>query len=79
MQSPAEESQETTEIPLSIVGGQPVKEGDVIRLTVVGVNQEGGSITVTYAHGGGGGGRQYRGGSDSMAAEFDNMPMKGKI
>lgn len=58
------EQSETAELPLSIVGGQEVKEGDVVRLRVVAVGDD--SITVQYAS------PPKTGGSDEMAKEFDD-------
>lgn len=43
------ETGETTTIPLSIVGGQEVKPGDVVRLKVVSVDGE--NLTVEYDDG----------------------------
>lgn len=63
-ESPDTDQSSTAELPLSIVGGQAVKEGDVVRLKVISVGD--GSITVQYAA------PPKMGGSDGMAKEFDN-------
>jgi hypothetical protein len=42
------EAAETTELPMSIAGGQPVGVGDVIRLRVVSVNDDNGTFAVEY-------------------------------
>lgn len=46
--SPAEESAETATIPTSLIGGQTVQPGDVIKLKVVSSDED--TITVEYAH-----------------------------
>lgn len=46
--SMAEES-ETVEIPISMLAGQTVAPGDVVRLEVVSSNDDSGTITVKYA------------------------------
>lgn len=43
-----EESSETTTIPLSLVGNQPLGVGDVVRLRVVSVNDDDGTAEVSY-------------------------------
>lgn len=53
----------TVDIPLSIVEGKNVSEGDVIRLKVVSVGDD--TITVAYAS------EPKMKGSDSMAKQFD--------
>lgn len=40
---------ETVEIPTSLLGEQTVAPGDVIRLEVVTLNDDSGSVTVRYA------------------------------
>lgn len=40
---------ETTSLPLSMVGGQPVAPGDVVRLEVVSVDEESGTFTAKYS------------------------------
>ncbi len=44
-----EDAGETTEIPSSMLEGQTVKPGDVVRLEVVADNSDSGTITVKYA------------------------------
>lgn len=63
-----DEAAETVSIPMSAIGGQQVKPGDVIRLKVVSVDTESGAINAVYDHGDD---APAGGGSDSMAAEFD--------
>lgn len=41
--------EETATLDASILSGQEVSEGDVVRLRVVSVDEEGGSIIVAYA------------------------------
>lgn len=48
--SPAEEQAETASIPQSLLGGKTVQPGDVIRLRVISVDADNGSINVEYAH-----------------------------
>lgn len=57
------ETGETTTIPLSIVGGQEVKPGDVVRLRVVSVDGE--NLTV-----------EYDDGESEKEDESENMDMK---
>lgn len=66
---PDTDQSETAELPLSIVGGQAVKEGDVVRLRVVSVGD--GSLTVQYAA------PAKMGGSDGMAKEFEKPTEEG--
>lgn len=58
-----EMEQETVELPMSIVKGQSVNEGDVIRLKVISVGDD--TITVAYAT------EPKSKGSDMMAKKFD--------
>lgn len=41
---------ETTTIPLSMLEGQSVNPGDVIRLKVISVDEQGGVVNVAYDH-----------------------------
>lgn len=41
--------EETTMLPVTMLGGQAVSPGDVVRLEVVAVNDEDGSVEVKYA------------------------------
>lgn len=45
-----EVASETAQIPLSLLGGQALGVGDVVRLRVVSVDDEGGTATVEYDH-----------------------------
>lgn len=47
---PLEEDTETASIPVSLLDGQPVKPGDVVRLKVISVDAENGSVNVAYDH-----------------------------
>jgi len=40
---------DSTTIPISILGGQKVSPGDVIRLEVIGADDDTGTVTVKYA------------------------------
>lgn len=42
-------SAETTMLPITMLAGQSVAPGDVVRLEVVSVNDEDGSVEVKYA------------------------------
>lgn len=64
---PQEESSETASIPASIVGGQKVSPGDVIRLEVV--SADGGTITVKYADPEE---NEKMMGAEAMASEFND-------
>lgn len=72
-ESASEDQSETAELPLSIVGDQPVKEGDVIRLTVVSVDQDSGTINVAYDHAK----PSSDGGTDAMAEQISNPTPQG--
>lgn len=43
-------AEETASIPSSLLGGATVEAGDVVRLKVVSVDEESGSIEVAYDH-----------------------------
>jgi hypothetical protein len=47
--SEVEVEEETVEIPTSILGGQEVTPGDVVRLEVVTLNGDSGTVTVKYS------------------------------
>lgn len=49
MEPESEEGGETVEIPVSLLGGQEVAPGDVVRLEVVSSGDESGMVTVKYA------------------------------
>lgn len=40
---------ETVDIPTSMLGGKTVSPGDVVRLEVVSVNEDSGTVTAKYA------------------------------
>jgi hypothetical protein len=72
-QAPGEESEapmeeQTASIPLSLLGGQSVSPGDVVRLEVTGVDEDSGEVSVKYATAPA---KPAKQGLDSMAAEFD--------
>jgi hypothetical protein len=67
-ESDAEDQSESSEIPASLVDGTP-QPGQTINLTVVSVNADGGTITVTKPES-----DEEPSGSDQMASEFDNQP-----
>jgi len=73
--NPADESNEgeTATLPISIVGSQQVKEGDVIRLKVVSVDENGGVLNVAYDQPS----PQEGSATDKMAAEFDQPQQTG--
>lgn len=60
-----ETEQETATIPLSIVDGQPLKEGDMVKLKVLSVDTEGGTFKAAYDH------PPKPGGIDKMASQFE--------
>lgn len=59
----AEPASETTTIPKSMIGGQSVEPGDVVRLEVVSEDEDG--IVVKYAQ------PKKSMGIDEMAGQFD--------
>lgn len=63
-----EATEETASIPVSLLAGKTVAPGDVLRLEVVALDDEGGNLTVKYAASPP---PEEKGGVDSMAAEFD--------
>lgn len=46
---PEEVSEETVDIPVSMLAGQTASPGDVVRLEIVSVNDDSGTVTVKYA------------------------------
>ena len=58
---------ETTDIPDSLLEGQSVQPGDVIRLEVVSANPDSGTVTVKYATDTG----SDEGGIDNAASKFE--------
>lgn len=71
-EAPENDQGQTATLPLSIVGGQQVNEGDVIRLKVVSVDENAGSINVAYEHPA----ENDMGGSDMMASKFKKPSQK---
>ena len=69
------DQQSTAELPLSLFGGQPPKEGQPITLKVVAVSQD--SVTVAMSADE----PEPAGGTDGMADEFgkDKMSQKGMM
>lgn len=63
-----EEVSETFQIPLSSLGGKSASPGDVVRLEIVTVDEEGGMLNVKYAKPKE---QPKKLGLDSMAAQFD--------
>lgn len=61
-----ESTNETVDLPSSILAGQTVAPGDVVRLEVVSVDDSTGMVTAKYATA-----PAPEAGSDSMASEFD--------
>lgn len=64
---PANDDQgETVDIPVSMLAGQNVSPGDVIRLEVTAVNEDSGTVTAKYA-------TDKKGGSaiDEAASQFE--------
>jgi len=68
--APVEETTEeaTASIPVSLLAGKTVAPGDVVRLEVVSMDEEGGNVTVKYAATPK---APEKVGMESMAAEFD--------
>ena len=65
----AESSSETVSLPMSILGGQEVKPGDVVRLEVV--SADGDNVTVKYASEAPAPVAEEKKGMEGMAAAFD--------
>jgi hypothetical protein len=65
-ESPVEDdSQETVTAPLSMLGGQTVQPGDVVRLKVVSVDDTNGTFDAAYDH------PKKESGISEMASKFD--------
>ncbi len=64
---------DTGDLPLTIVDGTP-RPGDVISVTVVSVDEGNGTMTVTKTGAGPEEQTPEAGGSEAMAAEFENPP-----
>lgn len=62
---PEEEVSESVSLPLSLLGGQTVAPGDMVRLQVVDVDDEGGIVNVKYPKSETGGLKR-----DAMASKF---------
>lgn len=65
--SEMDESKETASIPTSLLAGQMVKPGDVVRLRVVSVDED--EVTVSYDHA-----EADDEGSDALAAKLESKP-----
>ncbi len=68
-EAPMEE--QTASIPLSLLGGQSVSPGDVVRLEVTGVDEDSGEVSVKYASEKPAAEPAKKMGMEGMAAEFD--------
>lgn len=68
-EAPMEEA--TASLPMSLLAGKSVAPGDVVRLEVVGVDDEGGNVTVKYASEPPVAAADEKRGLDGMAAAFD--------
>lgn len=66
--SPAASDEVTASIPVSLLAGKTVAPGDVVRLEVVSMDDEGGNVVVKYAAEAPAPEAQ---GAEGMAAEFD--------
>ena len=72
MEEPTEEvAEETVSLPMTILGGKSVAAGDVVRLEVVSVDEDGGNVTVKYATESEAPAAEEPMGVEGMAAEFD--------
>lgn len=67
------EAAETATVPMSILNGQEVAEGDVVRLRVVSVDEENQTVELAYASSPA---KSRNAPLDEMAGKFDE-PMKG--
>lgn len=67
------EAEETAMVPMSILNGQEVAEGDVVRLRVVSVDEENQTVELAYASSPA---KSRNAPLDEMAGKFDE-PMKG--
>lgn len=63
----AETEEETAMVPMSILAGQEVSEGDVVRLRVVSVDPENETVELAYAHGP----KRRNAELEDMASKFD--------
>ena len=68
MEMEAEAVSETVQIPTTLLGGKTVSPGDVVRLEVVDVDEDGGFVNVKYSQPKAPPKKQ---GVEAMAAEFD--------
>jgi hypothetical protein len=68
---PQDDQSETATLPLSMFGGKPVKEGDILNVKVISVDDQNGSVNVAMA-----GDEQppQKPGSDGLAGQLDNKP-----
>lgn len=65
-ETPVEEAEETATISLSMLGGQKVAPGDVVRLKVISVDETNGTFDGAYAHD-----AKPKDGIGEMASKFD--------
>lgn len=62
----------TTTIPLSVVGGKQLQQGDTLQFSVVSVDQQQGAATIAFKQSPESNGPE--GGSDGLASEFGKQP-----
>jgi hypothetical protein len=65
-----DDQSETATLPLSMFGGKPVKEGDILQVKVISVDDQNGSVNVSVA----GDEPPMKPGSDGLAGQLDNKP-----
>jgi hypothetical protein len=65
-----DDQSETATLPLSMFGGKPVKEGDILNVKVISVDDQNGSVNVAMA----GDEPAQKPGSDGLSGQFDNKP-----
>ncbi len=66
------EAEETAMVPMTILEGQEVSEGDVVRLRVVSVDEENGTVELAYASSP----KRRNSEVDAMASKFDEPTMR---
>jgi len=67
-----QDQSETASLPISMMGQRPLKEGDMIQVRVISVDQQGGVVNVALADSG----PPKKPGSDGMAEELDKPPQE---
>ena len=65
-----DDQSETATLPLSMFGGKPVKEGDILQVKVISVDDQNGSVNVAKAEDE----MPMKPGSDGMAEQLDSKP-----